>query len=592
MTTAPLVPPLPDPRDMLPFSDWAKARSGLSEAAAFWMNKAPVERERLARKAARLAAPSLGRATLAAVAKTGGRVLTSVGPGGLAEIFQIATDARRARDGKPPKYADDDAPRRSAVEHAQRLVEAGGPAYVKLGQFIASAKGLLPEEWVEAFLWCRDEVPPLRPGTAESIVKHVFGRPVTEIFTSFDTQPIAAASIAQVHRATLHDGTEVVVKVRRPGLRKQFETDIRVMALLCGFAERVVPEARLANLSGFVELFTQIVLEELDFRLEATNIVDLALASESAGHDFANFPRPIPDLVASNVLVMERVPGVRYTDALLAYPGKVDGDRLLRLAITSVLEHTLIFGRFHGDLHAGNVFIDENGNFSLVDFGIIGRLTAEQRAALVRFMIGFANNDVRGQIVAMTEFGAVPEGVDIDALVAELQVHADKLVDIEIKAGQQIKGLEELTESMGQILRLLSRSGFVLPKELVLVLQEPALPERVRGRARPRREPARGDRADLHVLRDEVPRGHRDDGRRLSRLGLVVAGLAAGLLQQRDRADHRGAVVGLRDVVEAERADRCARERFHLDTGAVERTHGDAHRERLVVVLHEHVGSC
>jgi ubiquinone biosynthesis protein len=456
-------PPLPDAKDMAPFSKWLAGRANLPEYAKHWFDVAPPHRAKLAREAIRLAEPTLSFSTLGAVARTGGRVVSAVGIDGLAEIFRVASDARRERQGRPVKGAIDMS---IAVEHAQRLVEAGGPAYVKLGQFIASAKGLLPDEWVEAFAWCRDEVPALRPGTAEQIIERTFEKPVSELFTRFDPEPIAAASIAQVHAAILPDGTDVVVKVRRPGLRRKFLADIAVMALMAAAAERLVPDARMANLAGFVELFAQIVLEELDLRLEAVNIVELALASESAGHDYANFPRPVPELVASNVLVMERVPGVRYTDAKLHYD--VDGDRLLRLAITSVLEHTLIFGKFHGDLHAGNVFIAEDGTFSLVDFGIIGRLTAEQRAALVRFMIGFAQSNVRMQLEAMKEFGAIPTGADFERLVAEIQVHADKLADIEIRAGQVTKGIDELAEDMGMILRLLARSGFVLPKELVL----------------------------------------------------------------------------------------------------------------------------
>jgi ubiquinone biosynthesis protein len=224
----------------------------------------------------------------------------------------------------------------------------------------------------------------------------------------------------------------------------------------------------MANLSGFVELFAQIVLEELDFRLEAVNIIECALASESAGHDYVSYPRPVPDLVASNVLVMEHVPGVRYTDALEAYPGKVDGDRLLRLAIQSVLEQTLIFGMFHGDLHAGNVLIDSEGDFALVDFGIVGRLSAEQRAALIRFMIGFARNDVRIQLAAMREFGAIPDSADFERLVREIQVHAEQAMLTEIRAGEMSKGFDEMAEALSVIIQLLSRSGFVVPKELVL----------------------------------------------------------------------------------------------------------------------------
>jgi ubiquinone biosynthesis protein len=356
---------------------------------------------------------------------------------------------------------------RSAVDAAQDLVAAGGPAYVKLGQFIATAKGLLPDEWVEAFEWCRDEVPPLRPGTAESIIEHVFSKPPSRLFASFDSEPMAAASIAQVHAATLLDGTDVVVKIRRPGLRAQFEADIRVMALLSGFAERMLPEARLANLSGFVELFAQIVLEELDFRLEAVNILELALASESAGHDYVRYPRPIPKLVASNVLVMERVPGVRYTDALEKYPGAVDGHKLTRLAIQSVLEQTMIYGVFHGDLHAGNVLISPDGRFSLVDMGIVGRMNAEQRASLVRFMIAFASDDIRGQVESMREFGAISPDADIDAMVETLEVHAAAL-PTEIRAGQMTANFEEFADAIGGIIRVLTAAGFVAPKELVL----------------------------------------------------------------------------------------------------------------------------
>jgi ubiquinone biosynthesis protein len=452
--------------DLLRLSGWVKERGGLLDAGEFWFEKAGPHRDRLLERARRLARPNLGWKTISALARTGGRVLTVAGPGALAEVLSTANDARRIRNGDAPKRKE--GPSASVVERAQEFVAAGGPAYVKLGQFIATARGILPDEWVEAFEWCRDEVPPLDPGVAERVIQRAFEKHPRDLFASFHTAPMAAASIAQVHEATLLDGTEVVVKVRRPGLRRQFEADIRVMALMSAVAERTLAEARMANLSGFVELFAQIVLEELDFRLEAVNILELGVASENAGQDYVAYPRPIPELVASNVLVMERVPGVRYTDALETYPGKVDGQKLLRLAIQGVLEQTLIYGVYHGDLHAGNVLIDGNGGFSLVDFGIAGRLNAEQRAALVRFMIGFAQGDVRGQLDAMREFGAVPPDADFERLVAELEVQAQRAMEMEIRAGQMSAGLNEMADALGSIIRVLAGSGFVAPKELVL----------------------------------------------------------------------------------------------------------------------------
>jgi ubiquinone biosynthesis protein len=218
---------------------------------------------------------------------------------------------------------------------------------------------------------------------------------------------VAAASIAQVHLARLADGTEVAVKVQRPGLRRRFESDIRALSVLAFAADRLSRRARIANLPGFVELFAQLVLEELDFRLEALNLVEVGLANEDAALGHIRVPRPIPGLVSTEVLVMERVPGVRYTDAALQHPD-IDGHRLVRLAVQGVLEHALLYGVFHGDLHAGNVLIDEQGNFSLVDFGIVGRLDAAQRAALVRLVIGFARQDFAAQVAAVAEFGALP----------------------------------------------------------------------------------------------------------------------------------------------------------------------------------------
>jgi ubiquinone biosynthesis protein len=239
------------------------------------------------------------------------------------------------------------------------------------------------------------------------------------------------------------------------------------MALGAAAAERVSRHARLANLTGFVELFATLLLEEIDFRFEAVNQVELALASEDAGHDFLTCPRPVPSLVSEDVLVMTRLPGVPYTRALVAFPDAVDGERLLRLAITGVLEHTLAYGVFHGDLHAGNVLIASDGTFSIVDFGIAGRIDADQRAALFRFLYGFAQNDTRLQIESLQRFGAVPAGADLVGLARLIE---DRLnaIDPSILARDKPMSVEMLGAVLGGVLRILTESGFSLPKELVL----------------------------------------------------------------------------------------------------------------------------
>lgn len=447
------VPPLPDMIDVLDRSTLIDDRPGLRDFARRWLAWAPEARQRVAREAAELARPSLRPSSLRAVGRTGVQLARGVAPG-------LRDDVRRFRQDGPPDW-----PR--AIEHVQELVKAGGPTYIKLGQFVATAQGLLPDEWVEAFGWCRDTATPLPPGLAEATFEDAFEVSLDRLFAGFDPVPIGAASIGQVHAAELHDGTPVVVKIRRPGLREQFETDLRAMALAAAAAERASKAARVANLTGFVELFAQLVLEEIDFRFEALNQVEVALASEAAAHDFAIFPRPVPHLCTEDVLTMTRVEGVRYTDGLAAFPDKVDGERLLNLAITATLEHMVAFGIFHGDLHAGNVLINADGDFSLIDFGIAGRIDAVQRAATVQFLFGFARNDTVLQLRGLQGFGAVPPGEDLPALARQLEEQLDA-VDPAIRTRERELTIDQLGQLLSVIIRVLASNGFRLPKELVL----------------------------------------------------------------------------------------------------------------------------
>jgi ubiquinone biosynthesis protein len=161
---------------------------------------------------------------------------------------------------------------------------------------------------------------------------------------------------------------------------------------------------------------------------------------------------------------MERVPGVSYDRARAEFGDRLDGERMLQLAIRGVIETTLIYGMFHGDLHAGNVLIDQGDRFALVDFGICGRIDASQRAALVRFMLAFAAMNARDQLQALGEFGALPADADLDALAAQLQLELDL---IDPQAGHSLT-YDQLGSTIGTVLRLLSAHRFRLPKELVL----------------------------------------------------------------------------------------------------------------------------
>jgi ubiquinone biosynthesis protein len=413
-------------------------------------------RRELSAEAAGLAEPRLWLDTIGSLASTTWKVTTAAAPDAPFALLAAAA----AASGVPIAPPRDT---RGTLRRAERLVRAGGPAYIKLGQFISSARGLLPDEWVQAFAWCRDQAPTLPGRVVDEVLEEHLGSRRARLH-QLEPEPLAAASIAQVHRATLDDGTNVVVKLRRPGLRRQLRSDIETMALVAAAAERLHPAARMANLSGFVELFAELVLEELDFRLEALNMVEVGAAFEDAGIDYCGVPRPIPELVSEGVIVMEHLPGVSYDRARDQFGPRLEGEKLLQLAIQGVLETTLIYGLFHGDLHAGNVLIDGGDRFALVDFGICGRVDARQRAALVAFMLAFAQMDARAQLAALTRFGALPPDADLDPLAEKLQVELDR---INPDSGTGLT-YDQVGDTLSTVLRLLSESRFRLPKELVL----------------------------------------------------------------------------------------------------------------------------
>lgn len=450
------IPPLPRLDLLVQRSSRLAELPGLTEQALRWQQSADRRRRDIHAEAHRLATPRLWHDTIAGLASSTWRVATAAAPEAPLALLSAAAEAA----GMPVAPASRSA---STIERAQRMVRAGGPAYIKLGQFIATGDGLLPDEWVRAFHWCRDEAPSLRPGTAEEIVYRELGEESDRI-RSMERLPLATGSIGQVHRGMLVDGTPVVIKVRRPRLGKRLRSDIESLALVAAAAQRVRPEIEAANLRGFVELFSELTLQELDFRIEAANLVEATAILESLGADHVRAPRPIPGMVTERVLVMEFLPGVSYAKLPPEAVRGEAGERLLRIGVQSVIEATLRHGVFHGDMHAGNVLVDEQGIFSLVDLGIAGRLDAQQRAGLVRFLLGFGTSNARIQIEAMRTFGAISDDVDVEPLIARLQGELDAIDRREAGAIT----FERLGEVLGGLLRIMAGAGMVMPKDLVL----------------------------------------------------------------------------------------------------------------------------
>jgi ubiquinone biosynthesis protein len=362
------------------------------------------------------------------------------------------------------RYATPEAARADVSLRLRRAAEVLGPTYIKLGQIISSGEGLFPAELVAEFKKCRDQVPAEPFEVVRTVVEADLGCRLEDVFSSFDRSPIAAASIAQVHAATLRTGEQVVVKVQRPSVARFVRNDLRVMAWLAPFLVGRIPIASLANPPALVELFAETIVEELDFRMEAANMVDIAAMLHELGNHGYVVPRPHPRLVTRRVLVMQRVHGFNFDDVAGMQGAGIDTEDVVRTAMVALMEGAMVFGVFHGDLHGGNLLVLADGRTALLDFGIVGRLTGERRLAFLRLMLGATTNDVVGQMAAMRDLGALPADTDLQAVIADLRLD-QPVIDPTTLSG------EELVAEVQRVVKALLGYGAKLPKELMLYVK-------------------------------------------------------------------------------------------------------------------------
>ena len=345
----------------------------------------------------------------------------------------------------------------------RRAVERLGSTYIKLGQIISSGEGLFPAELVEEFKRCRDQVPPVPFDTVRAVVEADLGGPLESVFASFDREPLAAASIAQVHLATLPGGEEVVVKVQRPVVSALVRRDLRVMSWLAPHLVGRIKVTALANPPALVELFAETIVEELDFRIEASNMIDVARVLRDLGQDGYVVPRPHPVLVAPRVLVMQRLSGFKFDDVAGMRGAGIDTEAVIRTGMVAFMEGALIHGVFHGDLHGGNLFVLPDGRTALLDFGIVGRLTGPRRMAFLRLMLNATTNTVVGQVEALRDLGALPADTDVAAVIRDLNL--DSPVDPTTLSG------EELVQEVQRVVKAMLGYGARMPKELMLYVK-------------------------------------------------------------------------------------------------------------------------
>ena len=286
------------------------------------------------------------------------------------------------------------------------MLQELGPIYVKMGQLMSSQTQALPEEWVDELSKLQSNVPPFPYEQVREIIISELKAPPEEIYASFDPQSLAAASTAQVHRATRHDGVPVIVKVQRPGIKQQIKSDVGIMEWLANLAARRVQWARDMNLVGLIAEFGSQVLLEIDYRIEAYNAI--RLNQNLAEINGVRVPFIDEDLSTERLVTMEYIDGFKITDLPAIEAAGFDLGTLAENALKATVKMIFIDGFFHGDLHPGNVLVKrDSGEIILLDTGMVGELDTRQRMSLISMVYAFNDNDAAGLAQTMRSF-AVP----------------------------------------------------------------------------------------------------------------------------------------------------------------------------------------
>lgn len=339
-----------------------------------------------------------------------------------------------------------------------------GPSFIKLAQLLSSRPDLITIEYANEFKKLQDEVPPFDFQAAKKIIEYELKKPLQSIFLDFTNIPIAAASIAQVHKAILLDGTPVIVKVQRPEIKEIIESDLNILTSVARLLLKYVPESRFFNPTGIVEEFSKTIAKELDFIMESRNCIRMK-------NDFKNnpnvyIPKIYPEYTTEKVLVMELIEGVRIDDINAIDAMNLDRKRLAKIGIDAYFKQILENGFFHADPHPGNILVRHDGVICFLDFGIVGRVSDELKEIMANTFIAIVERDFDRLIDQYVELGIVPEEIDIESFRREFKTDIrDFLEPLYGLRLQQINFAQYVETLVG----LATKYNLKIPSDLLLI---------------------------------------------------------------------------------------------------------------------------
>ncbi|MBZ6382894.1 ABC1 kinase family protein [Sphingomonas sanguinis] len=376
----------------------------------------------------------------------------------VATTSRFGLDVLLARLGLDAARRDPDAIPFDLPARTRQAMEALGPVWVKLGQILATRADLLPPEWIAELERLHSAAPRLPFDQLRQQVEATLGESPETAFARFDAEPLAAASMAQVHRAALADGTEVVLKIRRPGIRAVMEADLRLLTQLASMVEVTNAEARRYGAVRMIRELGRDILEELDFTNEGRN-------ADRLREDFADDPRVVVPVIhwaysSETLLVMDFVAGVPPRDAAKLREAGIDPAAIASAGADIVLDMTLINGRFHGDPHPGNLLCLPGNRIAMLDLGLIGHVSPRRREEVIAFTQSIANSDP--SLLAET----LKNWSQTDDIAPErFQAVADRLV------ARHGGGPIRMAAMLGDIFPILREERIVLQPEMLLLFK-------------------------------------------------------------------------------------------------------------------------
>lgn len=355
----------------------------------------------------------------------------------------------------------DDKPQAGRPERVRLAMEELGVVFIKWGQYLSTRDDFIPEPYIREFSKLQNEV---QPTPFEDIERVLSGILASGDLVELDPEPLAAASVGQVHAARLGDGREVVVKVRRPGLRKQVTTDLEILRELAELVEKHLPALASTRPTAMVDEFGRGLLTELDFTLEAINLE--RFGRFYAANPKVKVPKVYRALCSERVLVMERVEGIKFNDAETLRAAGYDLKDLARFGAEVVFEQIMTFGFFHGDPHPGNLLVQPGPRVALLDFGLVGRLNRNTRDTLLDLTVALVRRKPRSVTHALLKLVHVDSEIppDRERLEVEVDLFMESTLD------RPLKELN-LGRVIGDMMGIAAQYQLALPPDLLLLVK-------------------------------------------------------------------------------------------------------------------------